>query len=331
MADALRACGLEREVALRGLLAMLLQDTVHASPEEAPLINGALAGLTRPAGGMRGFWRAVKERYRALGGRVCVGTRVTQLARLPRQAGFRAHTARGDFIAPQIVSTLPIWNTAELGLPEVTQILQPYQRRDEGALGGAIVVCLGVPDAEVREQAFTHHQILVDYALPLGNGNNMFISVSAPGDTASAPPGHRAVMVSTHCELNEWENLSDAQYAERKTEIGQRLLDYARRVYPNLGARALVMDIGTPRTYQRFTRRHRGAVGGVRLNLNNSNQFAVPHGIGIPGFWLAGDTTWPGLGTVACVLGSWHVANGVWQMAKVKERNSHERALFPIR
>jgi hypothetical protein len=34
----------------------------------------------------------------------------------------------------------------------------------------------------------------------------------------------------------------------------------------------------------------------------------VPHDIGVPGFWLVGDSTWPGLGTVACVLGSRIVA-----------------------
>lgn len=337
MADALRFCGLEHDTALRGLLAMLLQDTVHASPEEAPLINGALgvtirgAGLTRAAGGMRGFWRVLIERYRALGGQVRVGARVERLMRLPRQTGFTAHTSRGDFTAPQLVTTLPIWNTAQLGLPEVTHILQPYQQRDEGALGGAIVVCLGVPEDEVSGQAFTHHQILVDYGSPLGNGNNMFISVSASGDTDSAPPRHRAVMLSTHCELSEWENLTEAEYIERKTAIGQRLIDYARRVYPHLGARALVLDVGTPQTYARFTHRHRGAVGGLRLTLRNSNQFAVPHDIGLPGFWLAGDTTWPGLGTVACVLGSWHVANGVCCMAQARERKPHERTVFITR
>jgi hypothetical protein len=49
----------------------------------------------------------------------------------------------------------------------------------------------------------------------------------------------------------------------------------------------------------------------VHQNLRNSNQFAVPHDLGGRGLWLAGDTTWPGLGTVACVLGSRVVADGI--------------------
>jgi phytoene dehydrogenase-like protein len=139
----------------------------------------------------------------------------------------------------------------------------------------------------------------------------MFISVSAPGDTDSAPAGCRAVMISTHCKLEEWEHLSPVEYAAQKYVVGAKLVEYARRVYPRLGENPSVYEIGTPRTYEQFTSRTRGAVGGVHQTLWNANQFAVPHGIGLPGFWLAGDSTFPGLGTVACVLGSRIVAEGV--------------------
>lgn len=185
-----------------------------------------------------------------------------------------------------------------------------------------MVVFLGVPEHEVSGQDFTHNQILFDYRRPLGNGNNMFVSVSAPGDCESAPPGHRAVMVSTHCDLEDWEELSPADYEAHKDEMGGRLIELARRVYPDLGRQAVVREMATPRTYERFVHRPRGAVGGVRLTLSNSNQHAVPHDIGVPGFWLAGDTTWPGLGTVACVLGSRIVAERVLEEAGRRQRTA---------
>jgi phytoene dehydrogenase-like protein len=153
--------------------------------------------------------------------------------------------------------------------------------------------------------------LLQDYDTPLGNGNNMFVSVSAPGDTDSAPPGHRAVMISTHCDLVEWEGLGAVEYERQKAIMAERLVGLARRVYPELGRNAVVREMGTPRTYERFTHRPRGAVGGVRQTLANSNQNALPCDSGLPGFWLAGDTTWPGLGTVASVLGSRLVAESV--------------------
>ena len=321
MGDALRACGLRADKPLAGLLSMLLEDTVHASIEDAPLINGALgitirgAGLTRCRGGMFGFWKHFVRHYRSLGGVLRVGCPIHKVL-ANDGTGYRLLTRRGEVLAQQVVSALPALLTARLSPRAVAKALQPYLQRDREAQGGAVVVFLGVPEAEVADQVFTHHQLLQDYHRPLGNGNNMFISVSTAGDTASAPPGHRAVMISTHCRLDEWEGLDAEAYAQRKAKMGACLVELSRRVYPELGRGALVYEVATPRTYERFTRRPRGAVGGVRQTLANSNQHAVPHDIGVPGFWLAGDTTWPGLGTVACVLGSRLVAERVLAHAR---------------
>jgi phytoene dehydrogenase-like protein len=115
-------------------------------------------------------------------------------------------------------------------------------------------------------------------------------------------------MVSTHTELSAWEGLGAEAYAARKREMSDRLVGLARRVYPALGEHAVVREIGTPRTYERYALRPRGAVGGVRQTPANANQKAVPHDLGVPGFWQVGDSTWPGLGTVACVVGSRIVA-----------------------
>jgi C-3',4' desaturase CrtD len=316
LGDLLRRYGLRAEPALVGLLAMLVEDTVHTTVDRAPLINAALgvtirgAGLTRHRGGMHGFWRQLVSRYRALGGTLQTGCRVDRVTELA--GGFRVHTPRGSLDAGQVVSALPAASTARIaeGLP-VAARLRRYLRRDEPDLGGALVLFLGVPEDEVAGQPLTHHQLLQDYRRPLGDGNNMFVSVSAPGDTLSAPSGHRAVMVSTHTDLAGWRGLSEAEYQARKRDIGERLAGYARRAYPRLGERAVVRQLGTPRTYERFAFRPWGAVGGVRQTLANTNQHAIPHDLGGPGFWVVGDSTWPGLGTVACVLGSRIVAAGV--------------------
>jgi phytoene dehydrogenase-like protein len=241
---------------------------------------------------------------------------------------------RGTFHAAQVVCTLPAALTARIA-PPVGKRLRHYLQRDNNAMGGAIVMFLGVPETQVEGQTFTHHQLLQDYDQPLGNGNNMFISVSAPDDSDSAPAGCRAVMISTHCNLEDWDNLSPAEYAAQKQSVADCLLQFARRVYPNLGEKTSVYEIGTPRTYEQFTSRPGGAVGGVRQTLANANQNAIPHDIGVAGFWLAGDNTFPGLGTVACVLGSQIVAEGVERDYRrrqpksivVKEKISHQALL----
>ena len=326
MGDALAAYGLSHDRPLVGLLAMLIEDTVHSSVWQAPLINAALgitirgAGLTRPKGGMRGFWNSFVDRYRAIGGQLNVGCPVDRI--VGTEGRYLLQTRRGSFCAQQVVSALPVSLTARIAPAAVERRLRPYVERDRQAAGGAIVVFLGVRDDELAGQEFTHHQLLQDYTQSLGNGNNMFISVSDPEDTASAPPGHRAVMISTHCRLESWEGLSAGSYQAQKLDVGRRLIALARRVYPRLGESAVVCEIATPRTFERFTRRPRGAVGGVCQTLSNSNQRAIPHDLGVPGFWLAGDTTWPGLGTVACVLGSRIVAEGALNRSRRLRRVS---------
>lgn len=324
LGDALRAYGLRDESPLVGLLSMLVEDTVHSSLDAAPLINAALgitirgAGLMRAQGGMWGFWRRFRAHYLALGGELRVGCAVERIE--GRYGDFTLTTRRGEFHARQVVSAVPASLSACLAPEVIGHRLTPYLRRDEDALGGALVVFLGVSEAQVAQQPFTHHQLLQEYGHPLGNGNNMFISVSAPGDLESAPAGHRAVMISTHCDLAPWDDLTLNQYQTRKREVGDTLVALARRVYPSLGEGAVVCEVATPRTYLRYVRRPRGAVGGVRQTLLNTNQRAIPHALGVPGFWLVGDTTWPGLGTVACALGSRIVADGVVALAAERGR-----------
>ncbi|PRY44469.1 C-3',4' desaturase CrtD [Umezawaea tangerina] len=321
LGGALAHHGLRDDAALVGLLAMLVEDTVHSTVDRAPLVNAALgitirgAGLTRATGGMRGFWRALVAHYRSLGGVLGTGWRVERI--IGSRDDFVVHSGRGTVHAGQVVSSVTAAATAGISdVPGVRAALAPFLRRDAGDLGGAVVVCLGVPEHEVAGRTLTHHQILRSYGTRLGDGNNMFVSVSAPGDTDSAPAGFRAVMLSTHTELADWEGLDDVGHARRRDALGDLLVEQARRVYPELAEAAVVREVGTPRTYERFTSRPRGAVGGVRQSPANSNQHAVPHDLGVPGFRLVGDSTWPGLGTVACVLGSRIVAEGVLRTAR---------------
>ena len=308
MEDALTRYDVSDDDALRKAIAMLVEDTVHSTLEEAPLLNSILgitirrAGLGRATGGMYGFWTAFEDHYADMGGTVRTGETVTDVT--GSRGSFRVSTDRGRYRAAQVVSAVPIELTRRIAPTVVEDRVDGYVETLRDHEGSAAVVFLGVPEAEVAGREHTHHQILLDYDEPLGNGNNMFVSVSAPGDTVSAPEGHRAVMLTTHCEVGPWQGLDEATYERRKAEIGRRLVHGARTVYPDLATDPAVYEVGTPVTYEAFPNRPRGAVGGHRQTAETANQRAVPQDIGVDGFYLAGDTTWPGLGTVACIKGS---------------------------
>lgn len=315
LADALRREGLEDDRPLRALLGMLVENAVHSTVDEAPLVNAALgvtiwgAGQSRARGGMRGFWAAIVDRYRDLGGELRIGRAVE---RVEGKAGaFRLVTRKDSVEAARVIMGIPLAAAAAIGPPTLGNALARYVRRDEPAMGGAIVVSLGVPESEVAGQPFQHHLFLESYDRPFGDGNNTFLSASPPGDRETAPEGFRSVVMSTHCDLAPWQDLSPGEYEHRKREAGDHLVALARRAYPDLGRNAVVYEIATPRTYQRYTKRPRGAVGGPHLTLANANQNAAPSDVGVPGIWLVGDGVWPGLGTVACCLGSRIVADAI--------------------
>jgi C-3',4' desaturase CrtD len=308
MADAMRAHDVYEERALRATIEMLVEDTVHASLEEAPLLNAVLGmtirrtGLGRPRGGMYGFWESFVDQYTDIGGRVETARTVTEVT--GTAGAFRVETAAGTVQADQVVSAVPVNLTRELAPTVAGDRLDEYVAMLRDHEGSALILFLGVPATEVDDYELTHHQIRRAYDEPLGNGNNMFVSVSAPDDDVSAPEGYRAVMLSTHCAVEPWQGLDRDEYLEKKATAREQLLAGGRTVYPDLGTDPMVEEMATPVTYQQFTDRPRGAVGGYKQTPANANQGAVPQDVGIEGFYLAGDTTWPGLGTVACVKGS---------------------------
>ena len=82
-------------------------------------------------------------------------------------------------------------------------------------------------------------------------------------------------MISTHCDLGPWQELSADDYGRRKAELRASLISLARRVYPRLATSPLVYEIGTPRTYQRFTAAHEepGAACGRRSTIRTKERF----------------------------------------------------------
>lgn len=306
MLDIVKKYNLENDKPLVGLLSMLIEDTVHSTIDKAPFINSALgvtirgAGLMRAEGGMKNFWNHLSNHYLKIGGTIKKGNKVLNFKQ--ENNSWNIRTSKGFFKAKKVINSLPIDLLQTICPDSIKNKLQPFIAKNEKNKGSAIVVFLGVPENEVFNQTLDHHQILLDYESKLGKGNNMFISISEKDDHISAPQGFRSVMISTHCELAEWQNLSEMEYQIKKENIGQYLIEIARKVYPNLGQNPIIYEIGTPLTYQKFTNRIHGSVGGFKQTKENANLKAVPQDIGVKNFWLTGDNTWPGLGTVAGLI-----------------------------
>lgn len=264
-------------------------------------------GVAHIEGGIGAISETLVEAIRRHGGRVLFRHEVTHI-RFASGRPVGVETRRsGFFPAGQIIANLTPWDAASLiaaDLPTALRRLPP-----EPVDGwGAFVVYAGIDGSAIPPGHPLHHQVLV--RRPFGEGNSVFASLSPEWDLGRAPIGGRAITLSTHTALDDWWRLylndRDA-YERRKSEYAEKLLNAAEAAIPGLNTAVRLVLPGTPVTFERFTRRRRGWVGGFP-------QTGLLRSFGprlAPGLWLVGDSIFPGQSTAAAALGGLRLAAAV--------------------
>ena len=116
--------------------------------------------------------------------------------------------------------------------------------------------------------------------------------------------------MSTHTELDRWWDLHERDreaYQAQTLAYTSRVLEAAEVALPGLRDAADLIMPGTPVTFQRFTRRLWGWVGGFP---QTSLTRAWGPRLG-PGLWLVGDAIFPGQSVPAVTLGGLRVARSL--------------------
>jgi phytoene dehydrogenase-like protein len=169
---------------------------------------------------------------------------------------------------------------------------------------------LGIEDSIIPADFPLHHQILQSESV--AEGNTVFLSISPAWDSSRAPKGQRAITMSTHTDLRPWWHAYAHErddYEARKHSYTEKLLGAARRIIPDLGSAIRFSMPGTPLTFERYTRRRWGWVGGypqTSLFLYHKPRLAE-------NLWMVGDSIFPGQSMPAVALGGMRVANHILQ------------------
>jgi C-3',4' desaturase CrtD len=217
-------------------------------------------------------------------------------------------TRRGDSTpADVVVANLPDWNIAALLGEKAPAKLRELPARP-AAGWGAFMLYLGIDENAVPPDFPLHHQVLKSRSL--AEGNSVFLSISPGWDIGRAPSGQRAMTMSTHTDLRQWWKLYEndrAAYETLKAEYSERLMAAAAQVLPNIREATTLAFPGTPVTFERFTRRAGGWVGGFPQTGLLSTR--APR-LG-PGLWRVGDSIFPGQSVAAAALGGLRVARSL--------------------
>ncbi len=313
IADALRPASVHLRAAgprLRRFVDAQLLIAAQATSQQTVALYAAAAldlprrGVVHLEGGMGAIAESLARSVRDHGGQVLLRHRATRIA-LERGRPVAVELRRGQLIdADIVIANLPPANIAALLGEEGAAALQ-LRRRPPHDGWGAFMTYLGVDEDLLPPDLPLHHQILKHEGL--AEGASVFLSISPAWDAGRAPEGARALTLSTHTALGPWWELAAADrsgYEARKQAYMERMIDAAEQALPGLRDAILLALPGTPLTFQRFTQRLGGWVGG----FPQTHLFRARGPRLAPDLWLVGDSIFPGQSTAAVALGGLRVA-----------------------
>lgn len=282
-------------------------------------------GVVHLTGGIGAIATTLVDALRANGGQLHYRQEVERIV-MEHGRPVAVTTKRGGtFPADLVVANLPPWNIARLLGEAMLPVLQklPSQPQDGW---GAFMVYAGVDECIFPADFPLHHQLIVRE--PMGEGNTLFLSISPAWDKGRAPVGQRVITMSTHTALGPWWRLHEtdrAAYEARKIVYSQQMMAAATRVLPRLHEATKFMMTGTPVTFQRFTRRAWGWVGG----FPQTNLFRTWGPQLAPHLWMVGDSIFPGQSTAAVALGGLRVGHSILTTyGGVRQSQSFHEPLF---
>ncbi len=260
--------GLLHFAPLRTYLDALCQITVQcsAAEAEAPFAMAAMDYYWRGTGHVRGgIGRLAEALVGAItrsGGEVMLANRVKSL--VPEAGGWRVVTRRGELRARHVAANLlPQGLLRLLGLPpeRLPRLAELSERVADG--WGAVMLYRVVRAPEGALPKACHLELVQREDAPLVEGNHLFVSISGEADEGRAPPGYRTITSSTHVPLRRLASRSLEEQARYVSEIQDRMREGLSRLAPEWTQEVRHELPASPRTFERFTRRDGGAVGGV--------------------------------------------------------------------
>jgi C-3',4' desaturase CrtD len=307
--DALRLYGLEADKRLKTFLDMQLKLYSQVGADETALLYAATAlavsqspqGLSHLQGSMQVLSDRLVTALEKYGGTLQMRHTVDKIITEKGKAkGIVVKNQKTGEVwtemADQIVANIPIQNLPQL--IDIDAIPSLYRQRIEKLppASGAFVVYLGVDRAAIPENCPPHLQFLYDYEGIIGENNSLFVSVSKEGD-GRAPLGKATIIASSFTDTSLWWRQGQENYLQLKEQYTQEAIERLGNYFHFTPATLLQVESATPRTFERFTGRNQGIVGGIGQRVATFGPFGIATRTPIPHLWLVGDSTHPGEGT----------------------------------
>ncbi|MCA8980705.1 MAG: NAD(P)-binding protein [Planctomycetes bacterium] len=299
LSSVLARFGLSGFAPLEDALNALCQITVQcgADEAEAPFALAAADYYWRGTGHVRGgIGRLASGLCEAIldhGGEARFGKRV-RCIEPHADGGWWVHTLGESLHAERVIANLlppALDATIAVGVPRSPR-LQRYTRELQAGWGA----CMLYLELDDQPGAAPHHlQLVQDPDALLTEGNHLFVSVSGCRDEQlCSRSGGATATVSTHVPIAKLRALATTERGAYVRGVQDKMRRGLRELAPELDARVRRVLPASPRTFERYTGRTHGMVGGLPRRVGLRQYMDLSNPPIAPGLWMVGDTVFPG-------------------------------------
>ncbi|MFZ8786407.1 phytoene desaturase family protein [Thermocrinis sp.] len=275
--------------------------TSQGYSEDVPISVGAM-GLTYPNldnyyvyGGMGKVFDFLAHDYK----NVFLRHRVIKIRKV--KDVFQVITDKGVFEAKNVILNKTIWDYCDL-LEDLKEDCIK-NRKIYSKIWSSLTIYFNVEDKENLIDEY-HYQIIHKDINPYTGSNSFFVSVSDKEDEVLTKDGKKSVTISTHCKISLWQDLDKQEYLAKKEKAKEFILNKLFEYVPKFKYLSIEnVMVGTPKTFQRYTGRYNGTVGGIPL-IKDYIPLRYPFNFTpIKGLYLVGDSVFPGQGWPGVIVG----------------------------
>jgi phytoene dehydrogenase-like protein len=252
-----------------------------------------------PIGGSLDLSEAMARRYRALGGKVSYGARVTEVL-VEDDAAVGVRLADGSEHRGEIVIS------AADGRSTIFDMLHGrYANRSIRGWYNKLPVAESIVQVSIGvRRDFATMPPMLDFPLdqPIDLGGRLHERLVLKHycfDPTMTDPGRSALTVWAEASHTHWSELrrDEARYLAEKERVGKAVIAALDRRFPGLAAEVDVVDVATPVTYERYTANWRGSIHGWALGMKKM-QFMTRMGMpktlpGLRDFYMIGQWVEP--------------------------------------
>ncbi|MBN8545448.1 MAG: FAD-dependent oxidoreductase [Ignavibacteria bacterium] len=310
--------GLDKDPLFRSFIDEQLLITTQNTASDSPFLTAAL-GLAYPAetyypyGGLFFPAKEIEKKFKVFGGDAKYKKRVTAIQK--NANGYLVKTGDGsEYRSAGVITNIPLWNIPEITSGEIKEYFVK-SLPDSSDAWGAFMVNFAIDYPFEEDVKTAYWQIHVPEGVPHCESKSFFVTFSLADDEQKAPKGMKSVTISLHTKPENWAGIDRQEYERRKNETGKFILEKFDQAFTGMANNKQFVEFGTPSTFERYTFRFKGLVGGVPHSVKN-NLLKMHSGVTpFKGFYNTGDTVFPGQGTVAVTVGAMNMVNRILDKA----------------